>query len=1133
MELGQLRLYLESFEEARLFLGEWGLRDLQQGWRNFKGLAAILGPDRLAELCTPLSRYLPRCPDPDMGLNNLERFLAAPSAVESLLGMPEGRSRTLEILLQLLSTSHFFSDLLTAHPDYLPMLRIPLRRSPSREELIGQLQAEVDACFEDSAVLRKFRSFRERQILRIGANDIIRDRPLEEITQDISQVADAALEVALNTALRQLTQRFGEPATDFGPGRCCILAFGKLGGEELNYSSDIDLMMIYNHEGATRGRLSISLDEFYGRAMTEVVRLLSTHPQAYRIDLRLRPEGERGPLARSVASTLSYYDTLGRTWERQALIKLRPVAGDRELGEEFLRRIEPYVYRKYLSFAEINEIKALKRKIERKTSRAGEDEVDVKTGRGGIRDVEFTIQYLQLLNGGDLPEVRQRNTIRAIHALADAEWLTPDESQVLESTYRFLRKIEHRLQLMFDLQTHRLPDQPEELARLARRMGYRPRSTVVRSLPGRGASAPGLAEASIAQVVSIEKDSVEPLDQFLHDYREKTHANREILNHLLHDAFRGENDAEPEADLILAPDPDPETIRQVLGRYRFRDVEKAFHNLMQLATESVPFLPGRRCRQFLASIAPSLLQALSETPDPDMALTNLEKVTASLGAKGVLWELFSFNPPSLRLYVDLCAWSQFLSELLIKNPGMIDELVDSLVLNRPRTLAEMREELAMLCRNAEDTDLILHSFREKELLRIGVNDILGKDELRTTLRALSDLAEAILGQIADMEWKALVERFGPPLLDQGRREGQECRWVLLGLGKLGGRELTYNSDLDLILIYEGDGRTAAGQGSRGGAGATATDNFHFFSQLAQRIINTSGRLGPRGRLYQVDMRLRPTGRSGSLVTPLAEFRRYYRDGNAQLWERQALTRSRAVHGDPEFASEVLHLLWTEVCTPPWQPEFVDEFLQMRRRLEASRTDRDLKRGLGGIVDIEFLVQFLQLKYGTRLPHLRRTNVWDALDALQECHLLADDEHRILRTNYEFLRRVESRLRIVSNTATDALPEGSEELAKIARRMGYDGQEGQAAAERFLLDLERRTASNRQLFLTILERERRLSPNRVTSPASVPDRARDSGTVPPPSEADGIAIGSAEPRREGSALPAGSGPPAPTDAEART
>src|SRR5262249_29778943 len=303
--------------------------------------------------CRPLGRLLPRCPEPDMALNNLERFLANPTGAPQLPALLETRGRILETMLQLFSTSQYFSDLLCANPDYLDMLRVPLRRSPSQKEMQDQLQSEVDAAFEDSSVLRAFRRFRQRQVLRIGTNDIIRDRPLEEITRDISRVADASLEVALATALRQIGKRFGEPSTTAGrPARCVVLAFGKLGGEELNYSSDIDLMFVYDDDGATRGRrgTSVGNDEFFGRVVTEVVRLLSAQTdrgQAYRIDLRLRPEGQHGPLARSLASTLSYYDTLGRTWERQALIKVRPVAGDLTLGEQFLGAIEPFVYRKY------------------------------------------------------------------------------------------------------------------------------------------------------------------------------------------------------------------------------------------------------------------------------------------------------------------------------------------------------------------------------------------------------------------------------------------------------------------------------------------------------------------------------------------------------------------------------------------------------------------------------------------------------------------------------------------------------------------------------------------------------------------------------------------------------------------
>jgi glutamate-ammonia-ligase adenylyltransferase len=1078
MQPDQLRPAVESLAQARPPLHTWALRDCERGWQNLDHLAEAVGPDALRDLTPLLGRYLPRCPDPDMALNNLERFLANDAGRQQLPALLEGRARTLEILLQLLSTSQSFSDLLVANPDYLDMLRVPLRRSPSDTELRDQLRAEVEAVFEDSAVLRAFRRFRQRQVLRIGTNDIIRDRPLEEVTRDISRVADAALEVALAVALANIGRRFGEPSTIGGtPARCVVLAFGKLGGEELNYSSDIDLMFLYDEEGSTRGKRVTSIDnaEFFGRVVSEVVRLLSAHTdrgQAYRIDLRLRPEGQRGPLARSLASTLSYYDTLGRTWERQALIKLRPVAGDLKLGYEFLRTIEPFVYRKYLSVGEINEIKALKRQIEQKANRGGNGGSEVKTGHGGIRDIEFTIQFLQLLNGGDLPDVRQRNTLLAMAALERVGCLTDQEYQILDDAYRFLRKTEHRLQLLFDLQTHRLPEGEDELRKLARRMGY------VGDRRRAKAAAPAAPQRMLRideispEVLHAEREPArDPLSAFLRDYGEKTSLDRQILNHLLHQAFQSEDgEASPEADLILDPNPDSETIRSVLSRYGFRDVQGAYQNLTQLAQESVPFLSTRRCRHFLASIAPHLLRALAGTPDPDMALVNLEKVTATLGAKAVLWELFSFNPPSLTLYVDLCAWSEFLSEILIRNPGMIDELLDSLVLNQPRTLAELREELAELCRGAADPDPILHSFKDKELLRVGVRDILGKETIRETTAALSDLAEAILGEIAALQYPPLGKRFGIPYLSEGPRGGSPSRYALIGLGKLGGRELSYHSDLDLVLVYEGDGRTGPPVGASRFTRFDTTDNFHFFTEFAQRIIKVAAVLGPMGRLYQVDMRLRPTGKSGSLVVPLTEFVRYYEGGGAQLWERQALTRARLVGGDAAFGAEVMAAVGDCAYGVPWRPEMLTEIAGMRERLEASRSERSLKRGFGGIADVEFLVQLLQLKYGGVMLAIRATNTWDALAALRDDGLLSAEEHETLRSAYDFLREVESRLRIVHNRSLDELPQTPVGLETLARRLGFEPGPNDAG-RCFLVELDRHTTQTRELFLRVVEREK--------------------------------------------------------------
>jgi glutamate-ammonia-ligase adenylyltransferase len=1126
------------------------LHDPERGRRNLDALAAHVGPESFAELLPALGRALPRSADADMALNNLERLLAQPAARSRLPGLLESRARALDAALHLLSTSQFFADTLTLDPELLDTLRGTHRRTPSAAELTQELRAAVDAAGDDTAVLRTFRRFRAAHHLRIGINDILRDRPLEEVTRELARAADASLGVALTHALRTVAGRFGTPTGPDGtPTRVAALGFGKLGGDELNYSSDIDLMFVYDHDGETTGRRSgVGNDEFYARVVQEVVRLLSVPTDrgfAYRVDLRLRPEGQRGPLARSLAGNLSYYDTRGRTWERQALIKLRPVAGDLDLGREFLAAVEPFIYRKYFSFAEINEVKALKRQMEQRAGRprggeSGEPKAaarwvtpaDVKTGRGGIRDIEYTVQFLQLLNGGDLPAVRQRNTLLALEALEIAGCLTPHETYTLADAYRFLRKTEHRLQLLFDLQTHKLPTTTDELRRLALRMGYTEgMRTETRSVPSAPTDIPPPAGGSAVSdstlrpppaALSPQRRSpldeppppldardllVDPLDQFLKDLHDKTAIDRAVLNHLLHQSFPDAGgDTEPESDLLLDPDPDDATVSAVLGRYPFRDVAKAYQNLGQLARESVPFLSDRRCRHFFASIAPQLLRAVADTPDPDQALTNLERVSASLGAKAVLWELFSTSPPSLKLYVELCAGSPFLSGLLINNPGMVDELLDSLVLNRPRTADDLRAELVELCRGASDPDPILHSFQDKEFLRIGVGDLLGKAHIRQTTAALSDVADTILNQVTDLVEPGVKAKWGNPTITSAQRETHNdnqnlntghplstdhfrklninltppspsvipplplgvapCRYVVLGLGKLGGREISYHSDLDLLLVYEADGTTIGV--------ADPTTNSQYFTELAQRLIKMMSTLGPMGRLYAVDMRLRPTGKSGALVLPLAELDRYFTSGAAQLWERQALARSRVVRGEPEFAATVMTRVRAAVLGGAWCPAVADEVRRMREKLAATANTRSLKRGPGGIVDVEFLIQLFQIKYGRTDPEVFRPNVWDAIDALEAAGRILPLEATALRDGYSFLRLVEARLRIVTDRPLTEVPERADDLAKLARRLGFESQPGDTSAHRFLVELARVRVEIRRLFDTLMARERATS-----------------------------------------------------------
>jgi len=1011
MDTATLNHDLDHPEIANLWLRDWGLNDPARGHASLVRIAtAGVTLDLLASICEQLSHLLPQSSDPDMALNNLERFISAARSPLALATRFERDRDALPILVQILSTSQYFSELLIADPAAYEVLRLTEGQPVSREALISELSTEVLAVSNNTAVSQALRRFKRRETLRIGYGDIICQQPVEVVTRQISYLADAMVEAAVRIVRIALEQKLGTPMSPTGePAKFCVLALGKLGGEELNYSSDIDLIFLYDHDGVTAPGGRLSNREFFDRLAREVVKLLSevtSLGQAYRVDMRLRPEGQRGPLVASLESALHYYDMLGRTWERQAYVKARTVAGDIGFGKEFLKRLEPWIYRRYLGLADITEIKALKRRIEQRAQREGTDAQNVKTGRGGIRDVEFAIQFLQLLNGGDLPQIRTGNTLGAIAALEQVGCLTHQERIVLEENYRFLRKIEHRLQFMFDLQTHVLSQSPAERRALAIRMGYRD---------------------------SSERTA---LAAFEADHQTRTERNRMILDHLLHDAFRDDPQTEPEVDLVLDPSPSPEQIKAVLGRYPFRDLEAAYQGLMALSVEKIRFLSARRCRLFLASIAPRLLSAIAATPDPDRTLVNLERVSDSLGGKGVLWELFSFNPPSLRLYVELCASSPYLSGILTSNPGMIDELMDSLVLGKLPTLTELRTSLTELCRAAEDLDPILHSFQNSQVLRVGVRDILGKESIEATTGALTDIAQSVLEQVTRSEYDKLVARFGPPLIAEGDRAGQPCEMAILALGKFGGRELSYHSDLDVVFLFEADGQTSPKRSRK----AEVTTNQHFFSELGQRIIKLATRLGPFGRLYDIDARLRPTGRSGSLANSLATFDQYFQSGSGQLWERQALCKARVVYGTPRMVELAQAAAARAAYDHPWRQCDAESIRNMRSRLEESVGGTNLKRGAGGIVDIEFMVQMLQLRHGQEDLSLRVPGTLAALDALTRAGHLSREEQSFFARSYRFLRSVESRLRLSNATTRDELPEDPAELDKLARQLNHAGGE---------------------------------------------------------------------------------------------
>jgi glutamate-ammonia-ligase adenylyltransferase len=474
---------------------------------------------------------------------------------------------------------------------------------------------------------------------------------------------------------------------------------------------------------------------------------------------------------------------------------------------------------------------------------------------------------------------------------------------------------------------------------------------------------------------------------------------------------------------------------------------------MELATERLPFLSKRRCRHFLATIAPALLDEVVATPDPETALVTLSRVSDSLGGKGALWELFNNSRPSLELYVRLCAACPYLASILTSNPGMLDEFLDSLLLDRLPTLEFLEHSLAGLCGGAEDIEPILASFKHAQHLRVGARDIVGKETIRSTTKTLSDIAEVCLRRVAHHEMTRLVARYGQPTGDES---GRPCELIILVAGKMGGREPNYHSDIDVIFLFESSGSTQADSTTE------TTTNHHFFGELGQHIIKAITRPGPYGALYPVDARLRPTGKSGALAVSLVEFEKYFASGSGQLWERLALCKARPVTGSPTAQTAALAVLKRILIEPAWGPHDAQQLYAMRMQMQETAAPLNLKRGPGGTVDIEFALQMLQLKHGSAHSDILVPGVWESIEALHDRALLRSDDAVFLEESYTFLRGVEARLRLMNTELRHDFPEDERIASKLAFLLQQDD------ARNLRETCKRYMRKNRELFSRIVD-----------------------------------------------------------------
>ncbi len=993
--------------------------------------------------------------DPDLAVNSLERLTSTVHAEHLRPTLENAIDR--HLLLTILGASPFFAGILCRRDRFFLDL-FPggeVRRCKDEKDMLADLRTSIPGGVSFSELQKGLRIYKSREVLRIGARDLCGLSDLSTTTAELSALAAASLQRAYEICTELLISEHGPPLLD-QPGEngsrepeFTILGMGKLGGRELNFSSDIDLIYFYSSEkGMTRGVLSssaepegrIHLHQYFCRLAEVITRALGQVTEdgfVFRVDLRLRPDGDSGEMANSLRSAETYYESWGQSWERTAMIKARPVAGSIPFGEKLLQDLQPFIYRRYLDYAMIEDIRRMKQKIDRSLTREKEGELNLKLGRGGIREIEFFIQTLQLVYGGKNPRLRERNSLSALDSLHREGLIESRTYDHLREAYSFLRTVEHRIQMVQERQTHNLPVRREEIDALARRCGF-------------------LKRKKFLETLEEHRQNVEAI------YRDLFFTSEEEIR----------EEVRPEIAFLFDPAADPDLVMDLLEERGFRNPRNGYESIAFLRDAPPRAHLTQRARRQLERIAPLLMQEVIDSPEPDRALLNLERFLRALRARATFYALLAENREIIKVLVSLFGTSQFLSRIFIQHPEILDSMVSRsyAVSNKDRiTMEKDLEELIGDATDYEDRLDVLRRFRNEEFLRIAMGDLYGNLELEEVARQLSVLADVALNKAVSIAREELMPRFGIPWCKTTKGDGHEAAFAIIGMGKLGGMELNYHSDVDIIFVYEGNGETRPAPGADPHRFRLQT-NQEYFSRLAQRIISVLTLSTREGFVYQIDTRLRPSGNQGPLVTSMPAFRAYH-ESSARMWERQALTKSRVVTGPERFVEPLSALLKEMTYGSPLGPGLKEEIYRLRNRMEVeiAREDRrryNIKTGRGGMVDVEFIVQYLQLLHGGKRPDLRLTNTLDALDALQQEKLLSKGDYDVLKEGYRFLRKVENRLRLVHDQSVNELSGDPDYLTRLARRLGYpEGPKKPASA--FLEDYRSITEEIRRVYERIL------------------------------------------------------------------
>jgi [glutamine synthetase] adenylyltransferase / [glutamine synthetase]-adenylyl-L-tyrosine phosphorylase len=828
---------------------------------------------------------------------------------------------------------------------------------------------------EPPAAWDALRRFKRRELLRVAVRDLAGQVAVEQVAAELADLADACLAAALVVAA-------AESGYQPPPMRLAVLGMGKLGGSELNYVSDIDVLFCHEPAPGAEAEAAARAAERLARGVMRGLSAVTAEGTCFEVDANLRPEGRNGPLSRTLGSYQAYWDRWAQPWERQALIKVRPVAGDRELAERFRAEAAARVYPERLDPETVSAVRRMKARVETSAKAKAGGDRQVKLGPGGLRDIEFAVQLLQLVHGRHEPALRSGSTLVALERLTDAGFVGRADAAQLAAAYRFLRLVEHRLQLANERRTHTIPAGEEARRWLARTLGYQ------------------------------DDPEASALERFEEDRRRQLAAVRGLHEKLFYRPLL-------EAFGAVPSGLDPEEASERLAALGFANPQRAMASLRALTSGL-----SRRAT-LLRAMLPVMLPWLAEAPDPDGGLAALRTLAETLGDRAAFYGMVRDNPAAAELLCTVLGTSRLLGDLLARHPELLTEMADPQRLAAARDPAELIAQASAIVARHPDPAAAwdgLRRFKRRELVRVAVRDLTSDLPVEQVGTELSALAQACLAAGLLVAMREAGEGPRPP-----------ARLAVLAMGKLGGAELSYTSDLDVVFCHE------PAPGAEAEVAARAAD------RVVRELLRGLSAVTPEGTCFEVDANLRPEGRNGPLSRTLGSYQAYW-DRWAQPWERQALIKVRPVAGDRELAERFRAEAAARVYAVPLDPGTVSEIRRMKARVESERLPAGadpklhLKLGPGGLADVEWTAQLLQLRVGGAQPEVRVQSTLGALEALARVGALEPGEAPWLADAYRLCLRIRNHAYLVAGRPVDSLPTDPVALERLARAMGEPGRQ---------------------------------------------------------------------------------------------